>query len=166
MKPSISTVGYDTPRNGSWSTANPCYLRVANIAGDPVPGPRPYNLVTESKFPWKCVTDAVEEVSSLDSYRLSLQLSREGIICGPSSGMCLEGLFKYFGKQKEARFLQRLAGQDGKINCVFMCADLPYQYLDEYFSKLGEDFFKPIVNEVGRQAARVTSPTNRRTEPC
>jgi len=89
----------------------------------------------------------VEEASSYDSYRLSLALSREGLICGPSSGMALQGLYDFLQNQKDHGMLHNFAGDDGTISCVFLCCDLPYQYLDEYFSKLGTDHFRPMVNQ-------------------
>ena len=91
----------------------------------------------------------MEEVGSFDSYRLSLALTREGLICGPSSGFNLQGLHQFLRKRQEQGTLQDLAEQDGQIHCVFICCDLPYQYLDDYFSKLGQDHFSPIVNDVG-----------------
>jgi hypothetical protein len=81
-----------------------------------------------------------------------MQLSREGLICGPSSGMALQGLFNVLQKYKDQGNLQDLAGDDGITSCVFLCCDLPFQYLNDYFTKLGEDHFHPIVNEV-RHAA-------------
>ena len=41
-----------------------------------------------------------------------------------------------------------LAQGDSEIHCVFICCDLPYQYLDDYFVKLGESYFHPIQNSV------------------
>ena len=37
------------------------------------------------------MVDLVKDVGSFDSYRLSMALSREGLICGPSSGFNLQG---------------------------------------------------------------------------
>jgi len=119
-------------------------------AGDSVPGPRPYSLVAAGKFPWQASVDASEEVSSYDSYRLSMALSREGLICGPSSGFNLQGLYQYLQKRQMDGTLQDLAESDGQIHCVFICCDLPYQYLDDYFRKLGLEHFRPIINDVGR----------------
>ena len=80
---------------------------------------------------------------------MSMELSREGIIAGPSSGEALCGLLGYLYKAKEAGTLQELADPlTGEISCVFICCDLPYQYIDLYFSKLGEERFPPIYNEV------------------
>jgi hypothetical protein len=123
---------------------------VCNATGDPIPGPRPFSLFASVKFPWSKVTDAIEEVDSAQSYRLSMQLSREGLICGPSSGMALQGLFNVLQKRKDQGTLQDLAGDDGTVSCVFLCCDLPFQYLDDYFIKLGKGDFHPIVNEVCR----------------
>jgi cysteine synthase A len=79
-----------------------------------------------------------------------MQLLREGIIAGPSTGEASHGLFKYLTKPKDAGKLQELADlQIGDISCVFICCDLPYQYMDGYFQKLGENEFPPILNEVG-----------------
>jgi cysteine synthase A len=101
------------------------------------------------EFPWKEAVDYIEEVNSYDSFSLSLDLCREGIVCGPSSGFNLQGLFQMLGKRKEAGTLSELAGPDGLTHCVFLCCDLPYQYIEEYFQRLGEERFHPIRNEVG-----------------
>lgn len=80
---------------------------------------------------------------------MSMQLSREGIIAGPSSGQALCGLLKYLRRAKEAGKLQELGDEvTGEISCVFVCCDLPYQYMDGYFQKLGDEKFPAINNEV------------------
>lgn len=122
--------------------------RVCTAAGDRVPGPRSFALLAPVEFPWKSSVDCIEEVGSHDSYSLSLDLCREGIVCGPSSGFNLKGLFQFIEKHKAAGTLQDLAGDDGEIHCVFLCCDLPYQYINEYFDKLGSEYFTPITNEV------------------
>ena len=78
-----------------WSTCNvytdaPMY-RVCTSPGDRVPGPRSYALMSPVTFPWRDAVDHMEQVGSTESYGLSLQLSREGLICGPSSGFNLQG---------------------------------------------------------------------------
>lgn len=99
------------------------------------------------EFPWRAAVDTIEEVGSPESYRLSLEMSREGLICGPSSGFNLQGLYNFLQKQRYDGSLDTLRGDDGNVHCVFMACDLPYQYLNEYFDKLGEDVFHPLVNE-------------------
>ncbi|RDW58723.1 hypothetical protein BP6252_13199 [Coleophoma cylindrospora] len=120
---------------------------ICNATGDSIPGPRPYPLLFSSKFAWAKVVDKVEEVNSIESYRLSMLLSREGLICGPSSGMALAGLLQFLQEAKNKGNLQQYADESsGEISCAFLCCDLPYQYLDDYFKKLGEDEFHPIIN--------------------
>lgn len=120
---------------------------VCTKSGDRVPGPRSYALMSPVEFPWRDAVDVIEEVGSSDSYRLSLELSREGLICGPSSGFNLQGLYNHLSNRKLGRTLDELRSNDGKIHCVFVACDLPYQYLDEYFSKLGEEPFHPLNNQ-------------------
>ena len=77
-----------------------------------------------------------------------MALSREGLICGPSSGMALQGLLEFLGRQRDKGHLQDYAKPEtGEISCVFLCCDLPYQYMDAYFSKLDSSSFHPISNE-------------------
>ncbi|TGZ80668.1 cysteine synthase B [Ascodesmis nigricans] len=120
---------------------------VCTAPGDRVPGPRSHALLAPVQFPWKSSLDSLEEVGSYDSFSLSMALSREGLIVGPSSGFNLKGLFQFLEKRKQSNTLQDLAGEDGEIHCVFICCDLPYQYLNEYFTILGESAFHPIENE-------------------
>jgi cysteine synthase len=80
---------------------------------------------------------------------MSMKLSQEGIIAGPSSGEALPGLLNYLQKTKDAGNLQELADPTThEISCVFICSDLPYQYIDGYFEKLGESEFSTIHNKV------------------
>ena len=58
------------------------------------------------------------------------------------------GLYNYLGKQRDTGRLHELAGDDSSIHCIFICCDLPYQYLDDYFTKLGEEYFHPLQNNV------------------
>lgn len=103
--------------------------------------------------------DTVKEISSVDSYRLSMSLSREGLICGPSSGMALQGLFDFLQEMKDENRLHELAeATSGDISCVFPCCDLPYQYLDGYFKRLGEHEFHPITNRVSKPCPKPHFP--------
>ena len=128
-------------------------LAVCTAPGDRVPGPRSYALLAPVEFPWKEAVDEVEEVGSYDSYSLSLELCRNGLVCGPSSGFNLQGLYRFVDRRNKEQRLDDLRGADGEIHCVFMCCDLPYQYVDDYFSKLGPERFPKINNEVVRTFA-------------
>ncbi|KAK1453224.1 cysteine synthase K/M:Cysteine synthase B [Colletotrichum melonis] len=122
-------------------------LGVCTAPGDRVPGPRSYALLQPVEFPWRSAVDHVEHVGSQHSYSLSLDLCRQGLIAGPSSGFNLQGLYQFLDKRIAAGNLNELADDSGEIHCVFVCCDLPYQYIDEYFAKLGPEHFPAIHNE-------------------
>ncbi|KAL4862821.1 hypothetical protein BDV12DRAFT_206969 [Aspergillus spectabilis] len=145
----MGTSGTMTGLGTYFKQAKPSVVRlgVCTAPGDRVPGPRSFALMKPVEFPWKEAVDSIEEVNSYDSFSLSLDLCREGIVCGPSSGFNLQGLFQMLAKRKEAATLSELAGPDGLTHCVFLCCDLPYQYIEEYFQRLGEGKFHPIRNE-------------------
>lgn len=146
----MGTSGTMTGLGTYFKSVKPSVTRigVCTAAGDRVPGPRSFALLRPVEFPWKEAVDTIEEVGSSDSYTLSLRLCREGLVCGPSSGFNLQGLFQMLEKRKAAGTLTDLAGPDGVTHCVFLCCDLPYQYIEEYFQKLGSEQFPPIHNEV------------------
>ncbi|KAL3429003.1 tryptophan synthase beta subunit-like PLP-dependent enzyme [Aspergillus tetrazonus] len=145
----MGTSGTMTGLGTYFKQVKPTVLRlgVCTAPGDRVPGPRSFALMKPVEFPWKEAVDVIEEVNSYDSFSLSLDLCREGIVCGPSSGFNLQGLFQMLEKRKKEGTLSELAGPDGVTHCVFLCCDLPYQYIGEYFSRLGEDKFHEIKNE-------------------
>jgi cysteine synthase len=76
---------------------------VCTAAGDRVPGPRSFALLAPVKFPWREAVDAIEEVGSKDAFSLSLQLSREGLICGPSSGFNLKGMLFIYSPSDDSQ---------------------------------------------------------------
>ncbi|GME54370.1 Rhodanese-like protein [Neofusicoccum parvum] len=144
----MGTSGTMTGMGTYFKDNKPSVVRVGvcTAAGDRVPGPRSYALMSPVQFPWRDAIDTMEEVGSAESYSLSLALSREGLVCGPSSGFNLQGLYQFLEKRKAAGTLGSLADQNGDVNCVFVCCDLPYQYIDEYFARLDASHFHPITN--------------------
>lgn len=58
------------------------------------------------------------------------------------------GLYQFLEKRKSAGTLDEIRNDDGSIQCVFLCCDLPYQYMSEYFTKLEENDFRPVRNKV------------------
>ncbi|RYO74050.1 hypothetical protein DL764_010995 [Monosporascus ibericus] len=121
---------------------------VCNAEADIIPGPRELPMHATSPFPWKEVVDFLEVASSEDSYRLSMQLSREGLISGPSSGMNLHGLFEFIKREKKNGTLSNYADPStGDVSCVFVCCDLPQKHVETYFQKLSPEEFKPIGNK-------------------
>lgn len=133
------------------NTAASTYHRhsVCNIQGDPVPGPRHLSGFHTSPFPWRETIDIFENVAAVDAFRTSMQLSRHGLISGPSSGQALCGLLSHLQTAKgEGRLTEYADVLTGEVNAVFVCADLPYQYMDLYFKKIPREEFPPTFNEV------------------
>ncbi|KAF8918677.1 tryptophan synthase beta subunit-like PLP-dependent enzyme [Mucidula mucida] len=120
-------------------------LGVFTAPGDRVPGPRPIDLIQAVDLPWREVITCEEHVSSIDSYAQSLELCRQGLLCGPSSGLALKGLYQYLEKMKTEGRLDALRGADGFVSCAFICCDLPFLYISEYFSKLAPSAFPPVL---------------------
>ncbi|GJE91549.1 cysteine synthase [Phanerochaete sordida] len=148
---SIGTSGTMTGTGLYLKEAKPSCLRVGvcTAPDDRVPGPRSYSLLAPVEFPWRESVNAVEEIASPESFEKSLELCRNGLLVGPSSGLALLGLLKHLNKLKEKGELDQLRNEDtGEIPCVFICCDQPFQYISEYYTKLGPEHFTPITNEL------------------
>ncbi|KAG8796383.1 hypothetical protein FRC12_024559 [Ceratobasidium sp. 428] len=147
---SIGTSGTVTGCGLALKKAKPDITRVGvcTAPNDRVPGPRSYSLLEPvTWFPWRDAIDAMEEVTSPEAFEYSLDLCRNGLLVGPSSGMAMLGLFKFFDRtMKEKGTLDHLRNEDGEIPCVFICCDGPFQYIREYYEKLDESHFLPIRN--------------------
>lgn len=107
-----------------------------------VPGVRSRERLKEIDLQWEPAVDAVVEVGTKESFRMSLRLCRAGLVAGPSSGFALAGLYRFLEGRKAAGALNSLRNQDdGEIISVFVCADTPLPYLDKYSTHLDpEDF--------------------------
>lgn len=113
-----------------------------------VPGVRTEKLLKLVGFDWQKHVDIIERVETTVSYQLSLELSRQGIVVGPSSGLALAGLFQYLtGLKQKNNFAELRDNQKEDIVCVFLCPDGPLPYLDEYFKYLDSSYFPAIQNE-------------------
>ncbi|KAJ6463181.1 cysteine synthase [Mycena vulgaris] len=148
----LGTSGTITGIGTYLKSVNPNIVNVGvfTAAGDKVPGPRPIDLVpppADMDLPWKDVIDEAEFATSLDSYQASMDLCRQGLLVGPSSGLALTGLYHFLDKSKASGALDRLRGPDGKIKCAFICCDQPFQYISEYFDKLPPSVFPKILND-------------------
>ncbi|NKQ34026.1 MAG: pyridoxal-phosphate dependent enzyme [Chloroflexi bacterium] len=112
-----------------------------------VPGPRTEFLLRLISFDWRAHVDYIQEAETAESYQKSMELSRSGIVAGPSSGLALVGLLKFLQKQKEEGALAELRNDSGEIVSVFICPDTPIPYFDEYFKYLDMSNFPQITNE-------------------
>lgn len=116
---------------------------VTRKVNNPVPGVRTINLLREIAFDWKGYVDHVEEVGTKESYKLSLELCRTGLVVGPSSGFPLAGLLQYLGRID----LDKFRNKNGEVIAVFICPDTPFPYIDEYFEYLDAEDFPAIENK-------------------
>jgi cysteine synthase len=112
-----------------------------------VPGARTEKLLSLVGYDWRRHLDYVESVESKVSYRLSMQMSRIGLLVGPTSGMALAGLLQHLEKMKAAGTFDDLRNSDGDVLCVFPCPDGPLPYLDEYSKYVDASEFPEIRNE-------------------
>ncbi len=76
-------------------------------------------------------------MGTVDAYKTSLELCRNGILVGPSSGFTFKGLINYLEKNKNIK----------NKNCIFICCDGPLIYLDEYFKYFKNSNFPKIGNK-------------------
>ncbi len=113
-----------------------------------VPGVRTDKLLKLVGFDWQKHVDSIERVDTAVSYQLSMELSRQGIVVGPSSGLALAGLLQYLtGLKLENKIAALRDNQGDNLVCVFLCPDGPLPYLDEYFKYLDSSNFPAIQNE-------------------
>jgi cysteine synthase A len=126
-------------------------IRVVGVMRAPdnyVPGVRTEKLLNVVSFDWRKHVDHIERIETAQSYRSSMEMSRRGLIVGPSSGLALAGLLQHLEGLKEKSVLDEVRDEkSGDIVCVFPCPDWPTPYLDEYFNYLDASDFPSIRNE-------------------
>jgi cysteine synthase len=112
-----------------------------------VPGPRTEQALKLIGFDWRPHVDSITKSTNPEAYRMSMQLSRNGLFVGPSSGLSLVGSLSYLDGAKADDRLDELRNDSGDIVCVFVCPDTPMPYFDEYFTYVDESEFPGITNE-------------------
>ena len=122
-------------------------ISVVRKKNNPVPGPRTGDLLNETTFNWKSVSNKVVEVGTVESYSQSLELCRYGLLVGPSTGFNLKGLYKSLAVMKEKGELESLRDSNGYVHAVVIACDTPFPYFDEYFYYLDKEKFPEIENE-------------------
>ena len=112
-----------------------------------VPGPRTELLLKLIGFDWQKHVDNIQEAETSEAYQKSMELSRIGLLVGPSSGLSLVGLLKYLEERKNNNTLDALRGEKEEIVCTFICPDTSIPYVDEYFKYLDAANFPKIEHE-------------------
>ena len=106
-----------------------------------VPGVRTEARMREITHPWRESADAIVEVGTRDSFKQSLDLCRNGILGGPSSGFALAGLLRFLNSRLADGTLDELRNDDGEVVATFVCPDTPLPYLDKYSTHLDPSDF-------------------------
>ena len=106
-----------------------------------VPGVRSEACLREVSLPWRKAADSVVEAGTKESFKLSLELCRSGLMAGPSSGFALAGLCRFLEAQAGGSALDRLRNADGEVLATFICPDTPLPYLDKYSTHLDPQDF-------------------------
>ena len=136
--------------NSSYLKAQNEQIQVVGVRRAPdnyVPGPRTEKLLKLIGFDWQPHVDALQDVTTIEAYQKSMELSRAGLIAGPSSGLALMGLLHFLRQQQANGSLDQLRNSAGEVSCTFICPDTPFPYFDEYFKYLDEANFPAIQNE-------------------
>jgi cysteine synthase len=110
--------------------------------GSSIPGPRGEENTNKLAFPWNKVVDKEIPIDTISAYKSSLDLIREGIFVGPSTGMTLAMILKIIKDLKNKKQLDKYRNKDGEVVAVFVSADTMYPYIDEYFEVLPKKYFK------------------------
>lgn len=96
---------------------------VCNVFGDLILGLRYFFGFELSLFLWREMIDEFVSVKLEDFFRMSMRLSRYGIICGLLLGEVFYGLLEWL-RENGIDGLKR--DENGEVNCVFLCVDLLY----------------------------------------
>lgn len=99
------------------------------LPGSAIPGVRSETGLQEIAFDWKSELPHRVTAATKESYKMSLDLCRAGLLAGPSSGLALAGLLRFLCQHHE---LDSLRNTDGEVVAAFVCGDTPFPYLDKY----------------------------------
>lgn len=98
--------------------------------GSSIPGPRSEEHVKKLHFPWEKTVDLELPVDTENAFKSSLEMIRQGIFVGPSSGMQLCATLEVLKKMKKEGRLKK------STNAVILGCDTMFPYIEEYFTVL------------------------------
>ena len=110
--------------------------------GSSIPGPRGEENTNKLAFPWKEVVDKEIPIDTISAYKSSLDLVRQGLFVGPSTGMTLAAILKIIKELKNKKQLDKYRNKNQEIVIAFVSCDTMYPYIDEYFEILPKKYFK------------------------
>jgi cysteine synthase len=117
------------------------------LPGSAIPGVRSIERLAEISFDWESEVPHRVGAGTAESYKMSLDLCRAGLMAGPSSGFALAGLMRFIQQQSD---IDQFRNSDGEVIAVFICCDTPFPYLDKYSTILNPaDFVIPGASHQG-----------------
>ena len=114
-----------------------------------VPGVRTRGLLRLIGFDWGRHVDDIQKVTTVDSYRTSMALSRRGIVVGPSAGFAMAGLLQYLEGRKQGGALDELRDRTARSSASSCAPTAP----------------SPTLTSTSNTSNRQTSPRSR-TRSC
>jgi len=111
--------------------------------GSSIPGPRGEDSIGKLGFPWSSVVDRTMPIDQESAYEQSLNLIRQGLFVGPSTGMQLAMINKLIPILKKNKSLNKYKNKNGEVLIIFLACDTMFPYIDDYFSVLPKKYFKP-----------------------
>ena len=121
--------------------------------GFSVPGPRGEEHINKLVFPWGKIVDKTIPIDAVSAYKSSLDLIRLGLFVGPSTGMLFAMVLQMIKNMKKNKTLNNHRNKKGEVVVAFISGDTMYPYVDEYFEKLPEKYFKKekhLINKNGK----------------
>lgn len=110
--------------------------------GSSIPGPRGEDAIPKLGFPWPKVVDKTIPIDQETAFGKSLELIREGLLVGPSTGMQFGMVEKLLSELKEKKELNKYRNKNGEIVITFLSCDTMFPYVDDYFNILPKKYFK------------------------
>lgn len=110
--------------------------------GSEIPGPRGEENINKLFFPWAKTVDKTIPIDTFSAYKCSLDLVRQGLFVGPSTGMLFASVLETIKNLKKKKLLNKYRNKDKEVVVVFVSGDTMYPYIDEYFEVLPKKYFK------------------------
>jgi cysteine synthase len=111
-----------------------------------IPGARGEIAIHKLGIEWKSVVDDVISITTAPAYEKSLELIRQGLFVGPSTGMQLSALLGKLKYYKKKNMLKKFRNKNGEIVCCFIACDTMFPYVDDYFTYLPKNLFPKVKN--------------------
>jgi len=114
--------------------------------GSSIPGPRGEDAIPKLGFKWESTVDKTYPIDTFSAFSNSLDLIRQGLFVGPSTGMQLAMVKIMLAEMKKKKQLDTHRNKNGEVVIAFIACDTMFTYIDEYFAVLPKKYFKEDKN--------------------